>query len=520
MRRSLLALAVLAAVVFLHPDLGGARQDAPPAESPPAQPPGESAPGEPPSGTESVIVEVPAETADLIEAQAAGEPAEEGEGDAGHGEGEGHGGPVVPVLLGLAIILAAAKLGGELFERIHQPAVLGELVFGVILGNLTLVGFRAFEFLGTTQGIEILAQIGVILLLFDVGLESNVKEMLSVGASSLLVAVLGIVAPFFLGWGLSAWLLPGEELLVHLFIGATLCATSVGITARVLTDLGKIQARESKIILGAAVIDDILGLVILAVVTGVIAAANTGGELATMDIALIIVKAIVFLGGAILVGSWISPRMFRLASKLRIQGMLLTVSLVFLFVLSYLADLIGLATIVGAFAAGLILDEVHYKDFVDRGDHTLEELIHPISIFLVPVFFVLMGIRVDLSSFGRVEILGFAALLSVAAIAGKMICVAGVLEKGLDRISVAVGMVPRGEVGLIFASIGAGLVLHGERVISASVFAAVVIMVIVTTLMTPPALKWTLARGDRIKQARGGGGRGVGGPPGAEAGLP
>jgi len=507
MRRSLLALAVLASVVFLYPDLVGARgQPAEPVE-------------EPPSGTETIAVEVPAPAADLIEGQEAGEAAEEGEGEAGHGEGtegghgegEGHGGPVVPVLLGLAIILAAAKLGGEIFERIHQPAVLGELVFGVILGNLTLVGFGGFEFLGTNDGLEILAQIGVILLLFDVGLESNVHEMLSVGASSLFVALLGVVAPFFLGWGVSAWLLPDEELLVHLFIGATLCATSVGITARVLTDLGKIQARESKIILGAAVLDDILGLVILAVVTGVIAAANTGGELATMDIVWIIVKAVLFLGGAILLGSWISPRMFRFASRLRIKGMLLTVSLIFLFVLSYLSDLIGLATIVGAFAAGLILDEVHYKDFVDRGDHTLEELLHPISIFLVPVFFVLMGIRVDLSSFGRVEILGFAALLSVAAIIGKMICAAGVLEKGLDRISVAVGMVPRGEVGLIFASIGAGLVLHGERVINASVFAAVVIMVIVTTLITPPALKWTLARGDRIKQARGGG-------PGAAAG--
>ena len=195
---------------------------------------------------------------------------------------------MVPVLIGLAIILAAAKIGGEIFERIGQPAVLGELVMGVVLGNIALLGWDGFEFLGTNTGIEILAQIGVILLLFDVGLESNVKEMLSVGASSLLVAVLGVIAPFFLGWWMSALFLPEEELLVHMFIGATLCATSVGITARVLTDLGKISARESKIILGAAVIDDILGLVILAVVTGVISAANTGGELATLDVLMIV----------------------------------------------------------------------------------------------------------------------------------------------------------------------------------------------------------------------------------------
>jgi Kef-type K+ transport system membrane component KefB len=346
------------------------------------------------------------------------------------------------------------------------PPVIGELLAGIVLGP-SLLGW-----VEPTEVIRLLAEIGVILLLFEVGLESNVAEMMSVGASSLLVAVLGILAPFFLGWGVSAWLLPDEELLVHLFIGATLTATSVGITARVLTDLGKISARESKIILGAAVIDDILGLVIL--------------------------------GGAILIGGWISPRVFRLASRLRVRGMLLAVSLIFLFAMSWLADAIGLATIVGAFAAGLILDEVHYRDFLDRGDHTLEELIHPIGSFLVPVFFVWIGARVDLSAFAQTGIVGFALLLSLAAILGKMICAAGVIERGLDRVSVAVGMVPRGEVGLIFASIGAGLTLHGESVVSGDVFAAVVIMVMVTTLITPPALKITLARGDRAKARRGG----------------
>jgi Kef-type K+ transport system membrane component KefB len=409
---------------------------------------------------------------------------------------------VVPVLLGLVLILAAAKLGGEIFERIGQPAVLGELVFGVVLGNLTLLGYGGFEFLATNLGIEILAQIGVMLLLFEVGLESDVKEMMSVGASSLLVATLGVIAPFFLGWGVSAWLLPEEDMLAHVFIGATLCATSVGITARVLTDLGKVTARESKIILGAAVIDDVMGLVVLAVVTGIIAAANTGGEVAMLDVAMIVVKAILFLGGAILIGGWLAPRVFRLASKLRIRGMLLTVSLVFLFVLSYLADVIGLATIVGAFAAGLVLDELHYKDFLDRGDHHLEDLVRPINVFLVPIFFVWIGARVELTYFGDREILGFAALLTLAAILGKMICAAGVVERGLDRLSVAVGMVPRGEVGLIFASIGATMLIHGERVIVPSVFGAVVIMVVVTTLITPPALKVTLAWGDRKKARR------------------
>ena len=174
-------------------------------------------------------------------------------------EHTGHQSPVAPVLLGVVIILLAAKLGGEIAERVHQPAVLGELIAGVVIGNLGLIGFHALGFLATNEGIVILAELGVVLLLFEVGLESNVREMMSVGSSSLLVAILGIVAPFFIGWGLSAWFLPNEETLVHVFIGATLCATSVGITARVLTDLGKVATREAKIILGAAVIDDVLG---------------------------------------------------------------------------------------------------------------------------------------------------------------------------------------------------------------------------------------------------------------------
>jgi Kef-type K+ transport system membrane component KefB len=412
----------------------------------------------------------------------ASEAAEEGHG--------GHGGAITLVLLGVVIMLVAAKVGGELAQRVDQPAVLGELLAGVVLGNLALLGYHGLDFLATNEGIAILAEIGVVLLLFEVGLESNVSEMLAVGPSSLLVAVLGVVAPFFLGWGVSAWMLPEEDVLVHLFIGATLCATSVGITARVLTDLGKVASREARVILGAAVIDDVLGLVILAVISGIITAANTGGELAALDVLWIVSKATMFLVGAILIGSWLSPRVFRVASRLQIRGLLLTLSLAFCFLLAYLAAAIDLAPIVGAFAAGLILEKVHYREFLDRGEHELEELIHPITTFLVPLFFVLMGIKVDLSTFGEKGVLGFAILLSVAAILGKMICAGGVLERGLDRISIAVGMVPRGEVGLIFAGIGA---------ISVSIFSAVVIMVIVTTLMTPPVLKYTLARGDRKK---------------------
>ncbi len=488
MRKTLIALAALVLMLALH---GGALTG----QSAPPQPSGDhssEAARAADAGASAGTATGTEHTADTTGSESAAATAGEE-----HGEGGGHASPVLPVLFGLVVILLVAKLIGAVFERMDQPAVLGELVGGVLLGNLTLVGFHGLEFLKHSSGIEILAEIGVILLLFDVGLESNLDEMKSVGVSSLLVAVFGVIAPFFLGWGVSAWMIPQEETLAHIFIGATLCATSVGITARVLSDLGKLQRRESKIILGAAVIDDVLGLVILAVVSGVIQAAGTGTELSSLHILWIVAKAVLFLGGAVVVGGWVAPHMFGLASRLRIQGMLLTVSLVFCFLLSYLANVIGLATIVGAFAAGLILDKVHYRDFLDRGEHTIEELIHPIYIFLVPIFFVLMGIRVDLNTFGQVSVLGFATLLSVAAIIGKMVCAGGVMEKGLDRLSVAVGMVPRGEVGLIFASIGASLVLDGQRVINDEIYSAVVIMVIVTTLITPPALKLTLAWGNR-----------------------
>jgi Kef-type K+ transport system membrane component KefB len=416
--------------------------------------------------------------------------------------GAGHTSHVVPVLAAIVAILIAAKLGGEVAERIGQPAVLGELVAGVILGNLALAGVDFFEFIATNEGVAILAELGVILLLFEVGLESTVREMLSVGPSSLLVAVLGVVAPFLLGWGLSAWMLPEYDALVHVFVGATLCATSVGITARVLGDLGKLQTRESKIILGAAVIDDILGLVILAVVSGIITAADTGRELEVSQFALILGKAVAFLSGAVIVGGWLTPRIFRFAVRLRIKGVLLALAISFCMFLAWLAERLGLEPIVGAFAAGMVLEKVHYRDFVERGEHELEELLHPITALLVPIFFVVTGMKVDLSALGRVDVLGFAALLSAVAIAGKMLCWLGVLERGLDRLSIAVGMVPRGEVGLIFAGIGASLTLRGESVIDVSVFSAVVIMVMVTTFVTPPALKVTLERGAAGKSER------------------
>lgn len=422
---------------------------------------------------------------------------EAGVADTADGTGAGHG--LDPfVLFGLAVILLLAKLGGALFQRLKQPAVLGELIAGILAGNLILFGFTGIEPLKTNLVIGALAEIGVIILLFEVGLESNISEMLEVGWSSLLVALVGVIAPFFLGWGISAFFLPQESILVHIFIGATLCATSVGITARVLKDMGKLQIREARIILGAAVIDDVLGLLILAVVAGAIRAQMAGTVLSIMSVVLIALKSILFLSGAILAGRYLVPHIFRRAERLEAGGVLLTISVAFCFLLAWLAAIVGLAPIVGAFAAGLVLDEAHLHPFRARGEE-LEELLRPVSTLFVPIFFVLMGLKVDLRALARPELFAFAGLLTLGAILGKQVCSLAVLERPINRLAIGLGMIPRGEVGLIFAGIGAALTLPDangvpEPVINAATFGAVVMMVIITTLVTPPALKWSLQR--------------------------
>lgn len=408
------------------------------------------------------------------------------------------------VLIGVAIMLVLAKMAGEVFERLRAPAVLGELFAGIVLGNLVILGFNQAEPLKTNETIAALAELGVIILLFEVGLESDLKEMVEVGWSSLLVAVLGVIAPFFLGWAVSAYFIPDEPRLAHIFIGATLCATSVGITARVFKDLGKLSTREARIILGAAVIDDVLGLLILAVVAGAIKAAGTGGALSFYDVGLIALKSLAFLIGAIVIGQLLMPRMLRGAGRLETRGVLLTLAIACCLFMAWIAAKVGLAPIVGAFAAGLVLDEVHYKPSGGRKERDLNDLLQPVSTVLVPIFFVLMGLKVDLRLFARSDILGLALALTLAAIAGKQICALGVLERGVNRLAVGLGMIPRGEVGLIFAGIGATLMLPSTSggnvpVISSAIFGAVVIMVIITTLITPITLKWSLGKRNRAR---------------------
>ncbi|MEX0702274.1 MAG: cation:proton antiporter [Planctomycetales bacterium] len=469
--------------------------------------------GPPPLEIAASAVAAPADEAAAGDANAA-----DAAGDAAAAEhaGGGHADPVAPVLIGIALILLAAKLGGDFFERLHMPAVLGELAIGVLLGNLVfLTGWHGLDFLQPTTGpgstLDILARIGVVLLLFEVGLESRISEMLSVGRSSLLVAVLGVVAPMLLGWGVSwmlirpegvgmfdvgddwaAFLFPPGEWQIHAFIGATLCATSVGITARVLKDLGRSQQKESRIILGAAVIDDVLGLIVLAIVSGVI----VQGEVSLPGLLKTVGLAFGFLAAALLLGMLNFPRtLFRAASYLRGHGLLVATALVICFGFAYAANWVGLAPIIGAFAAGLILEGAHYQEVGRRWENrSLEEALAPLSAVLVPIFFVEMGIQVKLESFLDPSVWMLAGGITVVAVIGKQICSLGVLEKGLNRTAVGLGMIPRGEVGLIFAAEGRRLIADGEPVISPQTYSAVVVMVMITTMVTPPLLKWSLGR--------------------------
>ena len=388
------------------------------------------------------------------------------------------------VWLILAGMLLAAKMGGEIAVRLNQPSVLGELCAGIILGNLYLVGIHTFEGAAQLVPVEFLAELGVVLLLFEVGLESTLTEMKAVAPTSGLVAIIGVVVPMLLGYGASLWLLPDAPFALHLFIGATLTATSVGITARVLKDLNAMGRPETRVILGAAVIDDVLGLIVLAVVASI---AEFGAVPGPMDLGLIIGLAGGFLLGALLLGAYVMPGVFRLASKLRTPDVLAAVAIGLCLLLAGISGAAGLAPIVGAFAAGLILDEVHVRPFGHKSAHDLSEIIGPIVAIMAPIFFVRTGMMVQLGGIGTGPLL-LALALTVVAIVGKLVSGLGVRGNAIDKLTVGIGMVPRGEVGLIFANVGAGIQFEGEPLIEAGVYAAIVLMVMATTVVTPPWL--------------------------------
>ena len=417
------------------------------------------------------------------------------------------GDPVPLILLSLPLILLGAKLAGELFSRLRQPAVLAELALGIALGNLALLGGPEMQGLRRSETFAVLAELGAVLLLFHVGLESTTRELLAVGWRATLVACIGVAAPMLLGFGVGELLRPEESWMFHAFLGSMLAATSVGITARVLKDAGKLQTPFARIILGAAVIDDVLGLLVLAVVSGLIAAAAAGTAPDLGAILGIVMKGVAFLAGSLAIGSWLAPRLLRASLAARSTSFAYIVSLAFCFGFAYLALEAGLAPIVGAFAAGLVLEESHMQEHIGRGARPLSESLAPLVTFFVPIFFVRMGMLVDLRAFANPSVLGLALLLTAAAVAGKLACAVGA-PPGVSGLTIGLGMLPRGEVGLIFASIGAKLVLDGRPVVDESSYAAAVFMVAATTLLTPPLLMWAVARSmpadglrERVKEA-------------------
>ncbi|BAU64634.1 Na/H+ antiporter [Stanieria sp. NIES-3757] len=410
------------------------------------------------------------------------------------------------VLLSLVIVYFASKLGGEICARINLPPVLGELVGGVLVGvsafhllvfpesGSTAESSLIITFLQNTAGltpeatesvfaaqsevISLLAELGVIILLFEIGLESDLKELIRVGPQAAIVAVVGVVAPFATGTAGLVYLF-NVPVIPAIFAGAALTATSIGITAKVLAELGQLSSKEGQIIIGAAVLDDVLGIIVLAVVASLVKT----GEVQIVNIIYLIISAGAFLIGAILIGRFLSPYFVGLVNEMKTRGQVLLTALIFAFTLSYIATAIQLEAILGAFAAGLVLAETEKRK-------ELEEQVIPVADILVPVFFVCVGAKTDLSVLNPAipsnrEGLIIATFLILVAILGKVITGFTLFgQNDLNKLSIGVGMIPRGEVGLVFAGVGSA-----SGALSESTEAAIIMMVILTTFIAPPLLR-------------------------------
>lgn len=378
----------------------------------------------------------------------------------------------VPQFLGLlAAVLAVAKLLGAAAKWIGQPAVLGELIAGVLLG-LSVAGLVNPH----NEILHVLAELGVVILLFEIGLETDLRQLLQVGGTSAVVAIVGVALPFALGYGVCRGL--GLSNLVAIVAGATLTATSVGITGRVLADLNRLQETESRIILGAAVIDDVIGLVILAVVGGL----TQGQEVTLAGVATTTAVAFGFLAGTLVIGRFVVPPLVTLLSRVGLPGTPTMLSIIVAFGLAWLASVAGSAMIIGAFAAGLLLRDTPQAREIERG-------VAHLGHFFVPLFFVMVGAAVDVRVLNPLDrnndqVLLVGGLLIVAAVVGKFAAgYAPFWFKGNKKV-IGVGMIPRGEVGLIFAQMGLA-----TGVFDAGLFSAATVMVLVTTFMAPPLLR-------------------------------
>lgn len=463
-------------------------------------------------------------------------------------ESAGHHDPYARVFEAFFIILLLALIGRFLAKKTKQSAVLGELLMGIVAGGIlymqdnpiitiirnfdliedvghlvtqheysyktaideileetqlkpkTQVNLRNLfvreqmrDYLIIANSIRFISSLGVLLLLFMVGLEISISDMKKSGKNAVVVAVLGVIFPFAMGYGCTLFLLPELNQNAHIFVAATLCATSIGITARVFKDLGKVRIPEAKVVLGAAVIDDVLGLIILAVVTGMV----TSGSVQASDIVIILIKAIIFFGILLWFGSALLKRSVLLFAKFDRSHVKLIYPFALLMICSYLADMMGLATIVGAFAAGLIIREEAFqlkgiKGF--QGNESVEHIVSPLEGVFAPVFFVVMGLQVDTSILFTKDVLIVGGALTLVAILGKWLS-SITMPRRLNKHVIGVGMIPRGEVGLIFAGIGKGI-----GVLDNQLFAAVILVVLLTTLVTPPILSKILKRqGDRVQ---------------------
>ena len=410
------------------------------------------------------------------------------------------------VLLSLVVIYLASKIGGELFRMMDLPPVLGELVGGVLVGAsaLHLVVFpdsgaagsdsiimTILQFINNlspdavtsifqsqSEVVSVLAELGVIILLFEIGLESDLRQLKEVGSQAAIVACVGVAVPFAAGT-VGLMMLFNVPAIPAIFAGAALTATSIGITSKVLSELGRLKSKEGQIIVGAAVIDDVLGIIVLAVVASL---AKTG-EIDVMNVVYLIISATAFLLGSILLGGIFNKTFVGLVAKLKTRGNIIIPALIFAFFMAFLGNAIHLEAILGAFAAGLVLDETDARN-------ELDELVKPIADLLVPIFFVTVGARADLSVLNPAlpenrSGLVIAVFLIAVAIVGKIVTGWAVFgQPGINRLAIGVGMIPRGEVGLVFAGIGSA-----SGVLDKPLEAAIIIMVILTTFLAPPFLR-------------------------------
>ena len=447
-----------------------------------------------------------------------------------------HSDPIAPVLLGVTGILFMALLGRFGARKLQLPSVLGELGMGILIGNLAylfsfdliivlregpalfdtignllqgealelacctqalatektahvlslLRGPHGSELIQVAQTLDIFSRYGIIFLLFMVGLRTSLDEMRQVGPDSLRVATIGVLLPFALGFGSSWLLIPDISLHTSLFLGAALGATSIGISVMVLQELKMESTKVARIILGAAVLDDILGLLLLSIVSGIVV---TGGVNAEQILTVIAMTAI-FLTAAVYLGPMLLKLIIALVRHLDLMEAKMFISFLFVMILAWMANLAGLATIIGAFTAGLIMHDAYFKHWGRVSEHTvcIKDLIMPLEVILVPIFFVLMGIQVKLETFLDWHVVILSAGLLLSAIVGKVFSGLGAAS-GNNRWAIGIGMLPRGEVGLIFAAIGKSL-----DVINDALFSAIVLMVILTTLLAPPLLKYSLQR--------------------------